>query len=217
MNKNRTIRITGKANLKVHPDITRITITLTGLDKEYGHTLQHSAEKTDALRTIIKSLGFKRSDLKTLHFSVDTENEPYRENDVFKKRFIGYSFTHKLKVEFDSDNKRLGEILSALTNSSLEATFEISYTVKDPESIKNELLAKAVKDAREKAQALTDTAQVKLGKILNIDYSWNEFVFTTEPMYEMAMPAFYSKKVNLDIEPDDIDTSDTVTIIWEID
>ena len=31
----RTIRVTGKAQVKVHPDMTRITITLEGLHNEY--------------------------------------------------------------------------------------------------------------------------------------------------------------------------------------
>lgn len=42
----RTIRVTGKGQIKVHPDMTRITMTLTGLYKEYGETLRRSSEDT---------------------------------------------------------------------------------------------------------------------------------------------------------------------------
>jgi hypothetical protein len=45
----RTIRVTGKGQIKVKPDITRITMTLTGVFKEYGETLRHSSEDTEAL------------------------------------------------------------------------------------------------------------------------------------------------------------------------
>ena len=36
----RTIRVTGKGQIKVKPDITRITMTLTGVFKEYSETLR---------------------------------------------------------------------------------------------------------------------------------------------------------------------------------
>ena len=36
MSTNRTIRITGKGQLKVKPDTTRITITLEGVYPEYS-------------------------------------------------------------------------------------------------------------------------------------------------------------------------------------
>ena len=35
----RTIRVTGKGQIKVKPDMTRITMTLTGVCKEYGEML----------------------------------------------------------------------------------------------------------------------------------------------------------------------------------
>ena len=50
MSNMKTIRVTGKGQLKVHPDMTRITITLTGLYPEYSETLRCSSEDTEALR-----------------------------------------------------------------------------------------------------------------------------------------------------------------------
>lgn len=221
MANTKTVRITGKGNLKVRPDMTRITITLSGLDEEYGKALQHSAEDTKTLAKCLKKLDFKRSDLKTLHFSVDTKYESYTEKDLcrtnYKRRFIGYSFIHKLKIEFESDDKRLGKILYALANMSLHPEFTISYTVKDPEAVKNTLLANAVKDAKTKAQILADAAEVKLGSISSIDYSWHEIDFEIAPLDRFCQTAAApSASFNMDIEPDDIEVSDTVTIVWEI-
>lgn len=44
----RTIRVTGKGQIMVKPDMTRITMTLEGLFKDYGETLRHSSEDTMA-------------------------------------------------------------------------------------------------------------------------------------------------------------------------
>ena len=78
----RTIRVTGKGILKVHPDMTRITVTLEGINRDYGKTLRQSAEDTEQLKDTLEPFGFERTDLKTLSFGVDTEYEGYTENGV---------------------------------------------------------------------------------------------------------------------------------------
>ena len=216
----RTVKVTGKGNLKIRPDLTRITITLTGVYKEYAETLKRSSEDTDKIKTVLSQFGFKRDDLKTLDFSADAEYEGYSENGVYKQRLVGYRYRHTMKIEFDPDNDRLGKVLYALANSDLNPEFNISYTVKDREAAKNELLCKAVSDAKEKAALLTQAAGVALKDIQTIDYSWGEIdmeVRTTNSMLvrKVAAPAA-AESYGMDMVPDDINVSDTVTVIWEI-
>lgn len=89
---------------------------------------------------------------------------------------------------------------------------------------KNELLGKAVADAKEKAAVLTQAAGVTLKDIQSIDYSWGQINFEVQPMNRMLMAEECLAKpmmdgagrYDMDIEPDDIEVSDTVTVIWEI-
>ena len=216
----RTVRVTGKGNVRVHPDMTRITVTLTGVYKEYAEALKRSSEDTEKIKDILSGFGFKRTDLKTLNFNVDTEYEGYTENGVYKQRLIGYRYRHTMKVEFTSDNDRLGKVLYALANSDLDPEFNISYTVKDQESAKNELLGKAVADAKEKAAVLTQAAGVELKDIQTIDYSWGEINMEVCATNSMALRKVAAQAAadsySMDMEPDDIKVSDTVTVIWEI-
>jgi len=223
MSNMRTIQVTGKGQIKVKPDTTRITISLEGTYPEYGETLRQSSQDTESLKDILSAFGFERSDLKTLSFNVETEYECYQEKNVYKKRFTGFKFRHMMKVEFPSDNDRLGKVLYALASCTMKPEFSLSYTVSDPEAAKNELLGKAVKDAKEKASVLTQAAGVTLKDIQNIDYSWGEIDFEYRPMNRMLMadecaapmaPAGASYDMNID--PDDIEVSDTVTVLWEI-
>ena len=216
----RTLRVTGKGNLKIHPDLTRITITVTGKNKDYAETLKNSSETTEKLKTLFAQFGFKHSDLKTLRFDVDVEYEDYRENNEYKRRFAGYRYNHTTKIEFDSDNGLLGKLLYALANSNLNPEFNISYTVKDQEASKNELLSKAVKDAKEKAEVLAKASGVALKEIQSLDYSKGEISMEFSPV---RLEAPRMAKMNtagsfdIDVEPDDISVSDTVTLIWEIE
>lgn len=217
----RTIKVTGKGQIKVKPDMTRITISLEGTYPEYGEALRGSSQDTEQLKKVLSAYGFDRSDLKTLYFSVDTEYERYEEKGEYKRRFVGYRFCHRMKVEFPSDNDRLGKILYGLSNCSVNPEFRLSYTVSDPEGAKNELLGRAVSDAKEKAAVLTQAAGVVLKDIQSIDYSWGEIEFEYNPINRMLrageLPvATGAAGYDMDIEPDDIEVSDTVTVLWEI-
>ncbi len=218
----RTIRVTGKGNLKLRPDVTRIGISLEGVYPEYGEALRRSSEDTEALKDLLGGFGFERSDLKTLHFSVNTEYEGFDDHGVYRQRLIGYRFRHEMKVEFPSDNELLGRLLYALAHSALGPEFRLSYTVSDPEKAKNELLGKAVTDAREKADLLTRAAGVTLKEIRSIDYAWGEIRFEARPMDRMLAAegmrkSMAAERFDVDIEPEDIQVSDTVTVLWEIE
>ena len=216
----RTIRATGSGLIRLQPDTTCITMTLTGLDPDYGEALRRSGADTETLRGVLTGFGFARTDLKTLSFHVSTEYESFQdENNTYKERFAGYRFRHVLKVEFDSDNDRLGKVLYALANGSVSPELRISFTVRDQEAAKKALLAKAVADAREKAELLALAGGVALRDIQTIDYSWGAVSFESAPLFDGVMAkSRMAAGASCDpgIEPDEIEVSDTVTVTWEI-
>lgn len=221
MDKIRTIRVTGKGSIKVRPDTTRLTVTLQGNYKDYQETLSRSAADAEALKDVLQPLGFAREALKTLSFDVDTRYESVQDQGRnFRQVFAGYEYTHIMKLEFPSDNELLGRTLYALGASALHPEFRLSYTVADQEAVKNELLGRAVADAQAKARVLTQAAGVTLRDILRIDYSWGEVRFEVEPLRRSLAcneDTLMSKgSYDIDIEPDDIQVADTVTVVWEI-
>lgn len=216
----RTIRVTGKGTLHIKPDMTRLTLVLSGLEEDYDRALQRSSRDTEFLRNVLSALGFEPADLKTLSFDVDTKYESCRDrNNDWKQRFVGYEYSHRMKLEFPSDNALLGRVLYALATAPVSPEFRISYFVGDPESAKNELLGKAVTDAIAKAGVLAKAAGATLGEILSIDYSWGQIDFEVRPMEADVSPmccADEDVSFDVNIEPDDAVVSDTVTVVWEI-
>lgn len=216
----RTIRVTGKGSVSVKPEITCLKITFEGVYKDYEETVRQSAEKTKLLREAIEKSGLPGEDLKTKDFSIDSEYESYRDhNDDYRRRFIGYKFYHRTEIQFPNDNKLLGRILYELSVCSVKVEFSIDYTVKDKDAVKREALKRAVENSRLKAEIMTTAAGVKLGEVQSIDYSWGEINIRTSPieMLQMSSKSMLAEpSYDIDIEPDDIDVADTVTIIWEI-
>ena len=68
---------------------------------------------------------------------------------------------------------------------------------------------------------LSDAAGVRLLELQSIDYSWDEINFEVAPMRQMSAKMMADSTAeygtyDMDIEPDDIEVTDTVTLVWEI-
>ena len=214
-----TIRVTGIGSVSVKTDTTSLRITFGGIYKDYEETVRQSAEKTKILREAIEKSGLPGEALKTKDFSIESEYESYRDyNNDYKKRFLGYKFYHRTQIQFPKDNKMLGRILYELSLCSVKVEFSIDYTVKDKDAVKKEVIKRAVENSREKAEIMAIAAGVSLGEVQSIDYSWGEIDIRTSPVDKLEVRKSYALEpsYDIDIEPDDIDLTDTVTMVWEI-
>ena len=170
------------------------------------------------IKETVERAGLSGKELKTVKFDVDSKYESYRDkNGNYKSRLVGFQYTQKFYIQFPNDNSQLGKILYELSHCDINVEFSIKHTVKDITVVKNELLAKAVEDSKLRAEILAKSSGVTLGDIINIDYSWGEIEIYSEPIqnYYLAESTI-SEPYNIDIEADDIDVQDTVTIVWEI-
>ena len=219
---DRTIKVTGRGKIAVKPDTVQLNITAEGTFKDYGETFKRSTEDTEKVRRAIADAGLDPKELKTASFGINTEYEGYNDrNGNWKQRFKGYRYDHRMNLRFPIDNEVLGKVLYELSRCSVAVQFNMMYTVKDVEAVKNDLLAKAVSDSKAKAQVLAEASGVGLGEIVNIDYSWGELDIYSNPLTFGAMRKNSKMDCDeaafdLDMEADDINVQDTVTILWEI-
>lgn len=216
------IRVTGKGVVTVKPDVMCISVTINDIVKDYQKCLDLSVERTNDVKALFKGFGFTSEDIKTISFGVKEEYQQVRdENGNYKREFRGYVFRHTMMVQFDFDNKRLGEILKSLASESrLKAEFGISYTVKDKEAVKNEVIVKAVKDAKAKAELIREAADIRVSHIQKIDYSWQEVIVERRNTFGGGFTAKESSAIanayEMDIQPDDITVEDTVTLEYAL-
>lgn len=217
----REMRVTGRGRISVKPDRIRLMLTLSDVKKDYDKALKEASAKSAELQKAFCGCGFSEEDLKTVNFSVDAEYTGYSDKDGnWKQRFVGYRFNQMLKIEFPLDNDRLGQILYALAKSGVKSEFRIQYTVSNPEACRNELLGKAVSDAKEKAAILAEASGVKLGAIQTIDYSFGTMEIYSEPVNFRSMKVAESccedSAYGMNIVADDIQLDDNVTVSFEI-
>ena len=71
----------------------------------------------------------------------------------------------------------------------------------------------------QKAEILCESANVKLGALVTIDYNWGEINFYSNTNYTLDEECELrcASIADIYIEPYDINLRDTVTFIWEIE
>jgi uncharacterized protein YggE len=216
---NRTITVKGIGKVSAKPDYIVLSMSLKAKDMDYEKMMSLAAEQLERLREAIIKVGFQRDDLKTSNFDVQPEFQSERDNNGnYKRWFDGYVCNHALKLEFDFDMERLARTFSALAKCLAEPEFSVQFTVKDKDAVSVELLKNASENAKAKAEVLASATGVVLGQLITIDYNWGELHLYSPTQYEMSDRCLAEAPCgsSIDIEPDDIDVSDTVTFVWEI-
>ncbi len=213
-----TVKGTGKASAK--PDFVVISMSLHARDRNYDRAMDLAGQYVQHLTETICAIGFEKSDLKTSNFNVHTEYENVKDrNGNYNRIFKGYVVDHSLKLEFDFAMQRLSQALSVIAGCLSNPDLSIRFTVKDASAVNKEMLRSAALNARRTAEILCEASGVKLGQLLNVDYNWGELEIYSHTQYrldEECLPCAAAPR-GIDIEPDDIDVSDTVTFVWEID
>lgn len=220
----RTINVDGFSKMSVKPTLMTISLELSGKTKTFDEAVNKSTSETEIFKDSIEKLGYKRSDLKTKQLDIDTRTESYKDrDDKYRSRFAGYQYTHKMFIEFPEDNKRLGEILTALVRSEIEFEFSVAYTISDAEKKKymEQIISEAVCDAKRQAMILARAAKVELGDIVTINHteriggSINDDFMRSESLDYMEQ-ACMMPDIEFSIDAKDIVLSDEVNMIWEI-
>lgn len=208
---SRTITVRGSARVSAAPDWVVISFTINSEHYDYGKCMEQVAMQTESLQKDLAAVGLERDSLKTVHFDIDTNFESINDRYVFR----GYKAVHRLKVEFAFKKDFLNKVLRALSRTQSQASFSVSFEIKDPEPLRHKAIAEAVKNAKIKAQVLAEAAGVMVGELVHIDYSWSEIRFQSSLKYEMVTESMPSP--GYDFTPQDVNVSESVTVIWAID
>ncbi|WP_346877433.1 SIMPL domain-containing protein [Clostridium sp. UBA5712] len=216
--EERVISVKGKGKASIPPDTIEINMILTTLKPTYEEAMNAASRDLDELRLCLRSAGFDKKEIKTTNFRVDTKYENISDaNGNYRRVFVGYEVTNNLRIEFEQNAMMLTRVLNALAGCKSTPEFSIRYKVKDDTEVKDLLLERAVEDARSKAKVMAEAAGVRLGKVLSIDYSGSDIQLYRD-IYSINKNLISTGGApNIDLQPDDIDVEDTVTVVWRME
>lgn len=76
---DKVLRICGKGKIRLRPDTVCAELTLEGVGKEYAEALQAAQEALEKVKGALEKSGFRKEELKTSDFRVETKYEGYRD------------------------------------------------------------------------------------------------------------------------------------------
>lgn len=166
----RTLSLTGQAEVTSPPDIAVISAGVVSEAKTARDALTQNNKAMATVLQTIEAAGVAGKDIQTSSFSVQPKYlYPQRASngDQDPPRIVGYTVSNSVTVTV-RDLAQLGPVLDAVVSSGVNQMNGLSFSIAEPEPLRNEARKMAVAEARTRAELYAQAAGVSLGRILSI-------------------------------------------------
>ncbi|MEN8137324.1 MAG: SIMPL domain-containing protein [Bacteroidota bacterium] len=212
----RTLAVQGNGEISVKPDVANINFMLSSVNMDFEEAVDELNKKINKLTKSLKRAGIKKEEIYSSNYTIKKEYQHDYQNR--EKTFIGYKVSHSITLQTSADTKSVNKVFDALISSLKDVELTLSFGIKNTEQIKNELIKKAIEDAKQKASLMAQASGVKLLKIQTINYHSSPIHFRSGTNSMMV-----SKKMEADVvmvedfNPAKIKQNTQVNIIWVIE
>lgn len=161
------LQVRGVGHLKSQPDVAILSIELKTIQKEFSDAVSALESEYGQMLRHLENEGFSTNEIKTSHYGI-RPNRIYTPSRSYDSGFVG---THDLIVEL-RNAENLAKTTTAFSKSPVKAQLNITFTVSDSlrQTIRNEIIKRAIEDAGQKAKLMAEASGRQLGKIVNITY-----------------------------------------------
>lgn len=174
----RSFTVQGEGKIVAIPDIARFTFSvITQGGTDIAALQQQNTAKVNGAIEFVKSKGVEAKDIKTEHFGLDPRYQTYNcprhlietgdAEPCPPPTIVGYTVEQTVSVKV-RDFAKIGELLSGVVSRGANSVSQLSFTIDDPTALENEARAKAITQAKEKAESVARAGGFKLGRILSI-------------------------------------------------
>ncbi len=175
-NISQTVSFTGEGKVKATPDTAKVEIGLTTEGKDSISVQNENSRKMNAVIKFLKEREkITDTDIKTNNYSLSPKYDYIKGKSVLSGYVLNQTITATVR-----DLNRVGEVLDGAVASGANRIDSVSLFIDKPEQLKDKAREEAVKQAQDKAAAISKIAGFRLGRL--VGFSEN---FSGEP------PVFY--------------------------
>lgn len=216
----RSISVTGMAERKVVPDEAHVIVTLGATQPKMADAKATHDAKLKKLYAIADKNGIDAKHLSTQSSSV----QPYYTYDNGKQIFRGYRVSTTVDMKL-ADTNKLGPVTEQIMASGLEEQnqqeygqlLSTSYTISNPDKLREELLAEAIRNARTKAESMAAAAGAEVARVYQVNEGETPNYAPRPIPMMMAMKAEGGMARDAVAPPaGEQDIRSTVTVIFEL-
>lgn len=218
----RSFSVSGEGKVTAIPDIANFSFrVVTEGGKDIAGLQEENTGKMNKIIEFVKSEGVADKDIKTENYSINpryqTSNcSPWQSQEVCSPpEIVGYTISQTVSVKV-RDFDKIGDILSNSVGLGANSVSGPSFAIDDPDTAKNEARDEAIKKAQEKAEAIANSADFRIGRLLRITEG-----SAYEPRYndislEKSVMASGVGGSAPSVEPGSQDVTVDVTLTYEI-
>jgi uncharacterized protein YggE len=205
-----SVTVTGNAKIVYIPDIGYIHVGISSVGWTTAEAWKKNEEIVKKVFQELKKLGVDDKDLKTGNLSVQPR---YSQKPKEEPKFLGYTVTYELNVTVRKLNQ-MGALLDAMVDAGANRDMNISFGCSKMDDLIEEARAKAVANARKRANLYVTGAGARLGDVLSISDTPYSLPYRNYPVDAQAVR---EAKVNLPVLAGEQEATVNVTLTWAID
>ena len=144
------LSVSGSGVVQGAPDQAAVTLGVVTRASSAGEAQQENAAKATAIRDALAALGIAGEDIKTEDYIFRPEYS--RERDE-RNVIIGYAAANTIRVRV-RDVALVGDVVDVALANGANTIHSLDFSIRDTNALRKKALESAVKDARDKADAI---------------------------------------------------------------
>jgi uncharacterized protein YggE len=152
--------------VSARPDTAEVTAGVVTQAATAALALAVNGAGIEKVLKAVTDLGIAERDVQTSNVSVVPLGRQGRQEPQ-PPEIVGYEVSNQVRVKV-RDLARLGRLLDALVGQGANVLGGISFSIADPSALLDQARAKAMADARHKAEVYAGAAGIYLGRILSV-------------------------------------------------
>ncbi|MFH1561038.1 MAG: SIMPL domain-containing protein [Patescibacteria group bacterium] len=202
-----TVTVTGEAKGQEASQVARFSATVTKTNDSKEVAVDGVNQGMEKIVEQVKSFGIKDQDLKTMTISISQDQEDYYEGDRRKSRPGQWRVSNSLEITL-RDVDQSSQLANLLAESGATNVWGPNFYLDDTNSMEDSLMEEAIKDARQKAEAIAKVENRKVKKAISISEGYSDAGIR----YAME-----SGGGGAPMEPGSSTVQKTVTVVFELD
>ncbi|WP_208434054.1 SIMPL domain-containing protein [Bartonella taylorii] len=208
--KNATIRVTATGESQATPDMAIINLAVVTYDKTAQKALAANNKSMNDIINAFKNNGIQANDLQTSGLSIYQSNldKHHEKKNTERLYHVSNSLTVRIR-----DLANAGKIFDQAMALGVNSVNGITFTNADTKPFYQEARKKAITEAIEKAETIAQAANLKLGKIIEINEN-NDNYYPSPRLMSSASRASYA---DTNFSGGELGYNVSVTVVFAID
>ena len=166
-----TISFSGEGKVFAKPDIAKINFAIITEGATSKDAQNKNSPKSKTVVDFLKNQGIEDKDIKTTYYNISPQ---YNYPRLSAPEIKGYEVSQGFEVKI-RDLDKVSGVLDGLVSVGANKIVNLGFSTDEPEVLKTEARAKAISDAKKKANELEKQLGIRLGKIVNFSENTGGF------------------------------------------